>query len=164
MIVVEGPDNSGKSTLVKQLVEHGMTLLERKRFKPGQEETIGVSYIDCICVSLDVSRNAVVDRLLASEIVYGDLFRGGHRITNQEYRAIIRLLLSHKAKVVFCDPGDAAILATWDKREQLYDRDPLKIARAYREQIMDIFYPIEVITYDWTRPEAFTHLLERITV
>lgn len=153
MIVVEGPDNSGKSTLVKTLVERGYPLIKRERFKPGNEETIGLSYLKAL-IPKDGDRlehsHGVLDRLLASEIIYGQMFRGRSRVTGGEHLAIINMLIAYNASIIFCDPGDAIIKETWHEREQLYD-DALAIAKSYRSSMSRIFHPMLVIEYNWKK-------------
>lgn len=153
MIVVEGPDNSGKSTLVKTLVERGFPLIKRERFKPGKEETIGLSYLRALIPKhgdrLEHSKG-VLDRLLASEIIYGEIFRNGSRITGGEHLAILNMLIAYNASIIFCDPGNAAIKETWHEREQLYD-DALAVAASYRASMSTIFHPMVVIEYNWKK-------------
>ncbi len=160
MIVVEGGDNVGKSTLVAQLIEESskrLYVMKRQRFSPSLGGSIGQSYLDMLVPGSQGERpivQGVADRLLASEVVYGSLFRGGSRLTSREHFLIRASLISLGAFVVFCDPPDDAIRATWAEREQLYPHDPLTIARAYRERIAGIFAPVRVVRYDWTSPHA----------
>lgn len=153
MIIVEGADNCGKTTLIKNLLgaDPSLRLLHRERFNPKKGETIGQSYIRALVPELgDFERhaNSVVDRFFASEEIYGSLFRGGSRITDQERFTIQLMLQAYQPIVVHCDPGDDTILATWEKRDQLYD-DPRKIAQAYRENIETIFAGFDIIDFDW---------------
>lgn len=158
MIIVEGADNVGKSTLIQQLVEQDprLRLLHRDRFKPQKGESIGTSYLTSL-LPADGDRLShgygIMDRFLASEIIYGDLFRGGHRLTAAELDAIRRLLVAYDPIVVHCDPGDDAILASWKARTQLYD-DPLVIVKAYRERLREIFVPFRYFSYDHSHPRA----------
>lgn len=155
MIIVEGADNVGKSTLVRNLIEKDPLLekLKRPRYKADRGESIGTSYLDTIAPPGLPDRaslsNGVADRFLASECIYGDLFRGGSRLTSAEHFSIIRLLFSYRALVIFCNPPNEVILETWDHREQ-YKDDPIAIADAYRSKIRSIFHPIPVWEYDWT--------------
>jgi hypothetical protein len=158
MIVVEGADNVGKSTLIQQLLEADSRLhvLKRERFQPKRGETIGQSYLNML-VGHEGEPSVtfgVADRLLASECVYGKLFRGGCRMSDREHYLIKAMLLSHGAIVVHCDVSDDEVRRTWHEREQLYDKDPLVIVRAYRRNIARIFHPIPVVRYDWTSPLA----------
>lgn len=152
MIVVEGADNVGKTTLVRALLELDPELheIKRKRFHPDRSETIGTSYVECLLAEDRAHHGrGVADRLLASEYIYGQLFRGGSRVTPAERMAVQLLLISYGATVVHCDPPNSAILEAWGSREQLYD-DPIRIADAYRRRMSAIFDPIPVTTFDWT--------------
>jgi hypothetical protein len=159
MIIVEGADNVGKTTLVKKLLELDPDLrqLKRKRFNPKIDQSIGSAYIRALLPEdgdFIAHGYSVADRMLASECIYGDLFRGGCRISAEEHHAIHNLLNSFEAIVIFCDAPDDSIMKTWHEREQMYpDVDPLVIARAYRERIHGIFHR-PVIRYDWTAPDA----------
>jgi hypothetical protein len=162
MIIVEGADNVGKTTLVQQLLEEDPTLrlLDRPRFRPGQGETIGDSYLRAL-LPLDAAHDyqaqahSVADRFLASECIYGELFRGGCRMTADQHMILRGLLLQYNAIVIWCDPPDAAISRTWHEREQMYSQErSLSIALAYRLRLPSIFYGFPVLRYDWTTPGA----------
>jgi hypothetical protein len=160
MIVVEGGDNVGKSTLVEQLVNESNGLLyvmRRQKFSPTAGGTIGQSYLDMLVPGNQGDRPIIfglADRLLASEHVYGKLFRGGSRLSKREHFLILATLISYNAIIVFCDPPDTAIEASWAEREQLYPHDPLLIAAKYREEMPRIFGPLPVLRYDWTASNA----------
>jgi hypothetical protein len=166
MIIVEGADNVGKSTLIKQLLEldPGLRVLHRDRFKPNQEETIATSYLRAL-IPADGDRVAhargLADRFFASECIYGDLFRSGCRMTDGEHQAVRLMLNSYNALIVHCDPPDAAITKSWAEREQLYDHNPLLIANAYRERLASCFPGREIINYDYTSSTA-SHLIAHI--
>lgn len=159
MIIIEGADNCGKTTLVEDLrkLDPRLKLIRRKRFRPNQNETIATSYINSL-LPKDGDRVShgygIMDRLLASEIVYGDLVRDGSRITPGEHLAILNLLISYRAIVIHCDVPDTQILKTWKDRDQMYD-DPIRIAQSYRERFETIFRGCSVIRYDWTSADAY---------
>src|SRR5687768_14459517 len=97
MIIVEGPDNAGKSTLIRDLLamQPALRLLYRDKFNPNRGETIGVSYLK-VLLPEDGQwlRNgfALVDRFIASECIYGDLYRGGCRMTKGEHYRLHAIL------------------------------------------------------------------------
>ena len=158
MIIVEGGDNVGKSTLVKQLLalDPSLRLLHRERFKPQDGGTIFSSYLKMLLPPDDAytaHANSIGDRCFASECVYGALFRHSCRMTFAEHLVIQAVLKKFNALIVHCDPPDDVILDSWREREQLYD-NPLAIAQAYREKMPSIFDGLEVIHYDWTRDSA----------
>lgn len=161
MIIVEGADNCGKSTLVKQLIELDPTLriLHRDRYNPNKPgDSIGLSYLSALIPPDDDDRvahgNSIADRLMASECIYGDLYRQGCRMTPREHLLVKSVLQSYGAFVIWCDTDDHTILQTWNKREQLYDRNPLEIVQAYRDRIRNVFRPLQVHRYDWKAPNA----------
>jgi thymidylate kinase len=164
MIIVEGGDNCGKTTLIRQLIELDpkLRLLHRERFNPNKGETIGQSYLDALRPPADGSRVAhsysIADRFFASECVYGNLFRGGCRMSAWEHFIIKSLLLSYGTFVIHCDPPDASVQLTWKDRDQLYnDQGNMWITDYYRSHIKDIFHPIPVVRYDWTATYAALH-------
>lgn len=161
MIIVEGADNTGKTTLVRQLREMDPTLelLRREKFRPTRGESIGSSYLKMLAkpqgVPLAEHLHSIADRCLASECIYGPLFRDCCRMSDAEHLQIVGLLMRYNAIIIWCDPPDAAIIDSWKARPQLYDRDPLLISRAYRDRMESIFHPLSVTRYDWTRPDAW---------
>jgi thymidylate kinase len=160
MIIVEGADNVGKSTLVQQLLEADPTLrfLDRPRFKPEHGETIGDSYLRALLPPAHdyaAQAHSIADRFLASECIYGQLFRGGCRMTADQHLILRGLLIQYNAIVVWCNPPLETISQTWREREQLYDETAsLSIAASYRERIHDIFRGFPIVPYDWTKPGA----------
>lgn len=159
MIIIEGGDNVGKTTLIKQLMEMdpSLALIKRDRFHPDRGETIATSYIRALLPDgsdrFD-QRSGIMDRLLASECIYGDLFRGGCRLNTAEHLAVRLILSTYRAVIVHCDAHDMDITKTWTKRDQMYD-DPLIIARSYRERIRSIFPEFTLISYRWTESQDY---------
>lgn len=158
MIIIEGADNVGKSTLVARLLREDprLHLLKRERFKVDRGESIGWSYFNMLVpTDSNYTKHAfgIADRMLASECIYGDLFRGGCRMTPREHLLIKTVLMCYGTVVVHCDAPDETIRKSWSNREQLYD-DPIRIAHEYRARVKSIFNPIEVIRFDWTMDNA----------
>jgi hypothetical protein len=161
VLIVEGPDNSGKTTLITQLIEADPTLrlLKRDKFVRDRGENIATSYIKCLLPTdgdfLGQARG-IADRLMASECIYGDLFRGGCRMSEAEHITILDILKAYNAMIVFCDPPDWAIRSTWIERSQMYPMytDGKVIVAAYRRRIVKIFQPLPVFRYDWTEKKS----------
>lgn len=153
MLIIEGPDNAGKTTLVRQLIEldPGLRLLRRERYKPEHGGSIFTSYRELLLPEDPDATwaHSIVDRFMASECVYGNLFRGGCRMSIVEHITLKGLLALWAPIVVWCDPPNETIRESWQQRDQLYD-DPIKIADEYRKRIRRIFQPLAVIRYDWT--------------
>lgn len=162
MIIVEGPDNAGKTTLIKSLIEADPSLrvLHRAKFNPKNGESIGHSYLKALVPPADdeaAHANCIADRFYASECIYGDLFRGGCRMSTEEHVLIRRTLKKIGTIVVFCDPGDAAINGSWDERDQLYKNNSL-LAEAYRSRLRAIFegFAVYHYNYNWMNASDFS--------
>jgi len=159
MIIIEGADNTGKSTLIKQLLEAdpSLRLLHRERFKPGMEGTIAQTHIQSM-LPLDDSimrhAHSLADRSFLSECIYGPIFRGRCRMTPAEHVTLYGLLRFYRATIVWCDVSDEVVLRTWADREQLYDRDPLQIIYAYRAFMATLPHDIPLVRYAWNVPGA----------
>lgn len=84
MILVEGPDNSGKSTFIKSLVREGFTLLEfPKKTSEGKFKCVSVNEVAIfltMCQYLDPSKVYVLDRGMLSNIVYDGIVPGNDEL------------------------------------------------------------------------------------
>jgi hypothetical protein len=158
MLIIEGGDNVGKTTLLRELlaIAPDLRLLHRDRYDPTSGEPIATTYFKAL-LPMDGDRVrhgfSVADRFVASECVYGSLFRKGCRLTLAEHHALEQMLVSYGAEVIWCDVTDETIKANWTDREQLYDK-PLQIASAYRERMATIFPALPVRSYRWNDPAA----------
>lgn len=105
MIVVDGPDGAGKTTLCERLVQDRVVtglVLSPSRTKGKlsfAEQTMRYlhSYID---------RDLVVDRYLFSEMVYGPVMRGRCVFRNKQFFEILSVLIEHHNPIIFCLPED----------------------------------------------------------
>lgn len=103
MIVVDGPDGAGKTTLCTMLARDGIVkgTLESPGRTKGKltlhEQTMRYlgQYVD---------RNLVVDRYLFSEMVYGPIIRKYCAFSNREFFSILTTLIHHKNPIIFCLP------------------------------------------------------------
>lgn len=103
MIIVDGPDGAGKTTLCHKLVQDGTVAgyLESPSRTKGklsfaeQTNRYLFSYID---------RNLVVDRYLFSEMVYGPVMRGHCVFRNKDFFEILSTLIEHRNPIIFCLP------------------------------------------------------------
>jgi hypothetical protein len=153
VIIVEGADNTGKTTLITELLklDPNLHLLARKKYRPERGESIGTSYLKMLDAG-DV--NGVADRCMASECIYGVLFRDGCRMTVSEHAEIREQLFQHRAIIVWCNPPNEVIERDWHARPQLYTENPLRIANAYRQMLPRLFSGFNIVQYDWSRCDA----------
>lgn len=130
IIIVEGPDNCGKSTLAKELAtrfnanywhmtsgpglcEHGaMELYQRDAFKNA-------------LVNLEMGHTTVFDRHWPSDQVYGPILRG---IASMEMDYWIEECQANEVVIIFCDRNNAQ-----EEHEKNRDPDHPYGARIYQE-------------------------------
>ena len=104
MIIVEGPDGCGKSTLIKQLL-HRIPKLEFGEHSPGPPKS-AEEYLARAAKWLikpqEKTRNIILDRFLFSEQVYGPVLRGKLIITQKEMDILEAKLLEHDPLIIYC--------------------------------------------------------------
>ena len=109
MIIVEGPDGSGKTTLIERLG------FERKHLKAlrsgvGSEGTgnwgAGLPAIEAYANQLlTAPLNQAFDRFYLSETIYGPLLRGASAIRSPEVTVLQRLITGMNIPEIICLPG-----------------------------------------------------------
>lgn len=162
MIIVEGPDNSGKSTLVNLILEtfgdkvdvapHNIKGPDGTRDKLWETEKPRV-YSMLARGIMAKDRPAVCDRLFFSELVYSELLGRECQWNWEEQRHICRVLTAISPPIIFCLPplevvadyGDSHQLeGVRERTEQIY--------KAY-EALSSLARP-RITRYDHTRGPA----------
>jgi len=147
MIVVEGPDGSGKSTLVESLrihSHHYFIILRASRAPTTREDMLRyMSWSKQKPLPLDI----LMDRHPAiSEMIYGPLIRQQNRLKDFDSESGREALLKGVTHIIYCRPITPVIEATALKTWQM---DGVK------EKITDI-----IQQYDWIMAE----LLKKFSV
>lgn len=119
MIIIEGVDNTGKSTLLKKILEE-FPFLEPIRMENAVTATVGEyrSFVWTV-LGFEESKHLIFDRLLFSEVIYGPIIRDGIRMTMEEVRAAFRLLRFHEPYIIYCRRTAEQIRETFGEREQM---------------------------------------------
>lgn len=142
ILVFEGCDATGKSTLIKAAQK---VLLQRSLLSTvishGRPEEPFISplteYLDPI-----ISRpggHLIFDRLHVGEDVYGPLYRGGSRLTLAQRAFIDGYLASHGALLVHVTASPATVVKRCRARGEdfLQERDITQVLDAYYQQTID---------------------------
>lgn len=107
MIIVEGPDGAGKSTLVKELQELFPQLLIGERGVDDRDKLWEVTRPDtyrAICESLTSENPHIWDRLFWSEFAYWRITSRECQFTGRDEHLIPNLIADLKVPVIWCMP------------------------------------------------------------
>jgi len=156
VVIIDGPDGAGKTTLGHQLESEGYVYLPSPRLAAkGDPERM--KYETARYLRLYGSSSIhVVDRMLFSEQAYGPVLRGRSAFSSFEYLNLISNIMRQKVHIVFCLPKNH-----YYKTEE----SPLLIAQMpkIRSRYEDLYvqvlqvYPL-IVKYDWEVPDAYENL------
>ncbi len=164
MIIVEGPDGSGKSTLITNLG------LERKRLKSIRGGVGGTRFngtgdgvagwggddpaLKAYCAKVlgfGPAAPIAFDRFHLSEVVYGPILRHVQEISDGDLEFLAAFLRDRHVKVVMCMPPFAVTLANvnGEGRERPSYQTEGFLHQAYKA--FERLAPWATIVYDYTR-------------
>lgn len=102
LIVLEGPDWSGKSTIAEELAnKHGFAVWH----KGPIEDEVSVEYVQPIIrfSHNTMPRRVVCDRWHLGEMIYGPILRGESKVSLQQAEMIDQLILNAGGILVYVD-------------------------------------------------------------
>lgn len=154
MIIVEGIDNSGKSSLINQLAEHfKLPYAHAHRSTALTQDSIHrwQNWASACPKTLILDRHPAI-----SDLVYGPIIRGGTASTPELAQSARR-----NNFLVFCCPSFQTILATYEDREQMEGthQNLKKLYEAYQDLMLEL-EPDYV--YDFTNPRAYPALIRNL--
>jgi thymidylate kinase len=104
ILILEGADGTGKSTLSKELSRYGFQVMHRP-FDP--------TYLDFFDayrkLLLSLTEDIILDRSFISEIVYGPILRGQSRLSPQELIELLRITANRRGRVLYCYAAEHVI-------------------------------------------------------
>ena len=125
MLITEGTDLSGKSTLISNiLIKHA------KRLATNDPHDFGFKFHHYSLLPEDwdyftdylktITINGLTDRFVFSELVYGPYFRGAanQRLTQTKLEMIMMELLTQGSVNIYCRPELEVLLERYDKRTE----------------------------------------------
>lgn len=118
LVIVEGPDGAGKTTLIRNLEpSFGRAVVRRHGAYLGESD-ISRHYMRDLLEAIDNRGDVVfMDRSWLSEPVYGRAARGGlTRMTDREEQMLVSAAWVARAVVVLCLPPYEACLSAWASR------------------------------------------------
>jgi len=146
MVIVEGVDNTGKTTLIDNLCRD-LPLLNRipKTPGPAPEEVMWAFSKEYLGKPINQTRNMIFDRFhTLSELVYGPVIRGKIALSPDKVAWINDHLKLHRPLLIYCNRPIDRILSSFDEREQLEGvKDKIENLQLGYEGI------IQSMSFDW---------------
>ena len=130
IIILEGPDGSGKTTLANNLRDrHGYQIVKTGSPQPG--ESVFHSYTNTLLDAVNSNHRTVFDRHYLGELIYGPLLRGCDQLGLQGRDLVERLIAARGVALVICVPPWSTLVKGWEVKDDLLKRqDQLRTVNA----------------------------------
>ena len=127
MIIIEGLDDTGKTTLANDLLNKNYILINNNLTSESHYD----KYVNIIKTS-DI--NSVSDRSFISEIVYGKILSGTTKLSEEEFINLVKLYSEYETKIIYLYASKKILL---ERRKDDF-KDSKVIFHLYQE-LMDEF-------------------------
>lgn len=149
IIILEGPDGSGKTTLANKIKDQtGFMLLHRSHQTDSNADSLFDEYVQVI----KAGKNCIMDRGWYSEMVYGPVMRGASAITYPQMYELERLLARNGALIIHCTAPEATLWKRCLKRGEDYvtKKDAFhEICNGFDVLMNDVPHYVPVLTYEY---------------
>jgi len=129
VVILEGPDGSGKTTLAKSLVERGWEY-RHEGLPPGNVSIVS-HYLKILMDSLESPNNVVHDRLWLGERIYGPICRGVDLLTETGETLFDRLESSRMIQQYICIPNWETVKENHQKKTNDYVKSTDQLEQIY---------------------------------
>jgi thymidylate kinase len=156
LIILEGVDGAGKTTLAQSLVEQFDAAYYHFDPLPHVKASLARIYIEAMLPALLGYQAVVLDRSWLSEYPYGMVFRSGQlRLVAEDTRMLERISLRCAARVVLCQPPVNDLKKNFERnKEEEYLKNVdqlLRVMNHYMEQ--ETALPTHTYNYRTTTAE-----------
>lgn len=149
VLIIEGPDGSGKTTLAEQLSRQtGWPIEHRSKPEtPEEKERMMGEYIQLV----KSSRNVILDRCWYSEMVYGPVMRDQAYIDYPQMYELERQLAKHGAVIIYCTGPKAALWMRATRRGEDYitSRENFNAICDTYDKLMECPHYVPVVRYEY---------------
>lgn len=172
IILLEGADGGGKSTLAAELARRldGPTIVAHHGPYVGETD-IWRRYLESMLPAYADLAHVIFDRCWVSEPIYGAAFRDGtNRIAPWQRRMLERVALGRGVTLVYCRPP--ATVAEAKFAERLGAGEEMLESRAQHRRVQRLYdralnakagaETLPTIRYDFTRPPPIERLVDRL--
>lgn len=149
LIIIEGPDGSGKTTLAEKISKQTKySIIHRSQPKTEEEKKLMMGeYIQTI----RSGKNMIFDRCWYSEMAYGPVMRDSSVISYPEMYELEELLAKTGALIIYATGPKAALWQRCQKRGEDYitARDDFNAICDNFDKIMNVPHHIPVVRYEY---------------
>lgn len=151
MIIIEGMDNTGKSTLVTRLSKDLKLVLVNNQKRPAHAQE-ALTYIQGV-LTLARDFRVIADRWAPiSEPIYGPICRNTHLFTNQDLQQQLGMTLQVNPLIIYCRPPTPRVLDFGNQAQMdgvIDNADKLLGSYdAFMGNLVGMGFT--VVNYDWT--------------
>lgn len=146
LVIIEGPDGSGKTTLCKKLKENGCIALRRER---GYNWTIGE-----VCTIMLSDAVVVVDRMILTQIVYRLYDGKSLDKCDFNWNQICTILNKRLTKIIYCCTPNAYEYSIARGEENIkYEYEAMEIQKLYNYvvRVLELYEVVPVYHYDFEK-------------
>lgn len=147
IIIIEGPDGSGKTTLANQMsMQTGYPIMHRS--KPETKEEKEAMYKEYAALASS-KRNIILDRCWYSEMVYGNVMRDESVIDFYEMYDLEQLVANGGGMVIYCTGQPHVLYKRAKQRGEDYitDYEDFKAICSLYDSLMGVPHKIPVVRY-----------------
>ena len=149
IIILEGPDGSGKTTLANIIQKQ--TGYELIHFSNPTSEIQRTAMFDRYVAAIKGHKNLILDRSWYSEMVYGPILREASCINHYQMYELEKLLAKKGALVIYASADIETLWSRCEKRGEDLIKDKVKlvnISKAY-DRLFSIPHIIPVLKYEY---------------
>ena len=157
MIIVEGIDGTGKTTLVEHLKKHHN--FNDVSYKYKSSEGFAKKYFS---INLNTVKNGISDRSFISEVAKGDIVRGICRLSDEDYNSLLNYYSSFGTIVIYLK-ADKDILLQRRKN----DLEDFKMITNRYDEVMEIarkYLPVYEFSTNSTTVDDIINELQNLNV
>ena len=159
MIILEGPDGGGKSTLAARLHrDYDYAIV--KTGPPALDEDTTAAYLSALYTALARPGLTIFDRLHLGEAIYGPLLRSTDRMGASGLKVIERAIAENGVRLIICVPPWEILMAGWRSKYDLL-KNETQLRYVY-EAYLGHAVRLDIIPHDWTAPDAEERIKEMI--